>query len=160
MRPEGPGGRSPPPPRRPNRSFRRRLKLRHSSSRSGGPWLPPGPRLPPWRPQFGSFSDMVARLQRNQFGRRVARLPRLRGLGDRAAKLGEPGASARAQKNAMNPTILVALDARGEARDIGLVPDQDLRDRAGADFREHLVHLGGLLLAYGRGTVHDVQQQV
>src|SRR5882672_515846 len=43
----------PPPPRRLNRVFSLRLKLRHISSRSGGPSLPP-PRLP----HCGSFSDI------------------------------------------------------------------------------------------------------
>src|SRR5438876_9330497 len=59
----GRGGSSPEPrPRRRKISESRRLKLRHSSSRSGGPWLPPpgpcGPREPP-RPQFGSFNDIA-----------------------------------------------------------------------------------------------------
>src|SRR5207244_5951415 len=64
----GSGGSSPPPRRRrPNNSLSLRLKLRHSSSRSGGPWLPPpgpcGPREPP-RPQLGSFNDMDGQLVR------------------------------------------------------------------------------------------------
>src|SRR5215471_8735915 len=43
----------PPPPRLPNSAFSLRLKLRHISSRSGGPSLPP-PRLP----HCGSFNDI------------------------------------------------------------------------------------------------------
>src|SRR5512136_83435 len=69
--PPPPEGRLPPP-LRPNRLFRRRLKSRHSSSRSGGPSLPgrcglrspsrpPSFELlePPPRPHWGSFSDIA-----------------------------------------------------------------------------------------------------
>src|SRR5205807_4197852 len=92
----GRGGSSPAPrPRRRKISESRRLKLRHSSSRSGGPWLPPpepcGPREPP-RPQLGSFNDMDGQLvcvvKRQRFGRRRAarRCSVARELGDGAAQ--------------------------------------------------------------------------
>ena len=92
------GGGQPPfpplaPPRRPNRSCRRRLKARHISSRSGGPWLPPEgpcPRGP--RPQFGSFNGMIGprnsvRLQEKRFGSGLAagRSSGRRDLADRRA---------------------------------------------------------------------------
>src|SRR5688572_31013437 len=61
----GVGGSSPARRLRPKSSERRRLKLRHSSSRSGGPWLPPpgpcGPREP--RPQLGRSEEHTSELQ-------------------------------------------------------------------------------------------------
>src|SRR6185436_7542911 len=111
-RPPEDGG-SPPPSRRrrPNRSASRRLKLRQSSSRSGGPWLPPpgpplepsGPREP--RPQFGSFNDMgegSVRLQwlRGRRGRAARRRALLRELGNRGAQAIQSCTGARAHENA------------------------------------------------------------
>ena len=63
------------------------------------------------------------------------------GLGDRAAQSVEPGAGARADANARNPTIFVALDRRLAGPKIDLVPDQHLRDAVGADLGQHLVDL-------------------
>src|SRR5688500_4365974 len=136
--PEGPpppGGSSPPcRRRRPNSSFSLRLKLRHSSSRSGGPWLPPpgpcGPREPP-RPQLGSFNDMESRSVRLQwvsFGGASAacRCPISGKFGNGSAQSIQSCAGARAHENAGNPTILIALDRRIELRCIDLVPHQEL----------------------------------
>ncbi|MNM76962.1 hypothetical protein D3C81_888020 [compost metagenome] len=83
----------PPPPfsLRPSRPFRRRLKSRHSSSRSGGPpsccgrwfcWrLSSRPSFfsssSPLRPQRGSFSEKMAR-RRCQPARGAKRLPGVR----------------------------------------------------------------------------------
>src|SRR5688500_13602312 len=114
---EGPpppeGGSSPLRLRRPNRSDRRRLKLRHSSSRSGGPWLPPpgpcGPREP--RPQLGSFKDIGSLVSMGRLCRRASfGRAGLRELGDCAAQPLQAGAGARADEDARNPTILVSLD--------------------------------------------------
>src|SRR5688572_3152273 len=173
-RPEGGVGGSSPPPlrrRRPNSSFSRRLKLRQSSSRSGGPWLPPpgpplgpsGPREP--RPQLGSFKDIdgdSVRLQWERLGSRSAAARRAlpRELGNRTPQPLQAGAGARASENARNPTILVTLDRRLQRSEVDLVPHQQLGHVAGADLGEHLVDFHGLRLACRRRSVDHVQQQV
>src|SRR6185436_2699932 len=136
----GPRGGSSPPRRRPNSSESRRLKLRHSSSRSGGPWLPPpgpcGPREP--RPQLGSLRDIsLVSMNRLGFGFRGG--PGFCELGDRLSQQLESGASARADENAGNPTILIALDSRFQSCSIDLVPDQQPRGLACRNLGQHLV---------------------
>src|SRR3954447_24511334 len=159
-RPEGGAGGSPRGPRArlPKSSARRRLKLRHSSSRSGGPWLPPpgpcGPREP--RPQLGSFKDMESvRLQSlgfgNRFGSRASRRRPLPGeFDDRVAQSVQACSGARAHENARNPTILGALDPRRElisrADGVDLVPDEQPWRIARRDFGQDAVHLRRLLL--------------
>src|SRR5437588_4317419 len=148
----GRGGSSPAPrPRRRKISESRRLKLRHSSSRSGGPWLPPpgpcGPREPP-RPQLGSFKDIALEAY-GFFGRLALGRARRAELGDGAAQRLQTCAGASAHVDAGNPTILVALHSRLEARGVDLVPDDDARRFIGADLGEHLVHFGCLRIARG-----------
>src|SRR4051812_31350825 len=163
---DGPAGGSLPR-RRPNSSPSRRLKLRHSSSRSGGPWLPPpwpcGPREPP-RPQLGSFNDMDDSVRLKGLRLRGARVPRRRALerefGDRTAQLVQAGAGAGAHENARNPTILIALGAALEPGEIDLVADHELRQRFRPDFLQDLVHLALLRVPYRRGGVYHVQQEV
>src|SRR3954471_10621280 len=167
---DGPDGGSLPR-RRPNSSPSRRLKLRHSSSRSGGPWLlppgpplePSGPREPP-RPQLGSFSDMDDSVRLKGLRLRGARVPRRRALerelGDRTAQLVQAGAGAGAHENARNPTILIALGAALESGKIDLVAHHELGQRFRPDFLQDLVHLALLRVPYRRGGVYHVQQEV
>src|SRR5688572_20829234 len=154
-RPRALGGRggSSPPRRRPNSSESRRLKLRHSSSRSGGPWLPPpgpcGPREP--RPQLGSFKDiyLVSMVSRLGGGASLS-VPRFCELGDGVAQQFKSVAGARAHKDARNPTILIALDSGLESGGIDLVPHQKPRRFAGRDLGQHLVDRLRLLVPHRR----------
>ena len=81
-------------------------------------------------------------------------------FGQRAAQFGAAGTGHRTQSDRRNGTTAVALDARGQAGQIAFVEHPDLRHRGGADFRQHRVHRGNLLVAIGRRCVDHVQQQI
>src|SRR6266852_3261973 len=159
----GSPGSPPPPRRRPNSPFSFWLKLRHISSRSGGPSFPP-PRLP----HCGSFNDItVLRCGRLAQFPRICRFWRARRRCPRGCRLDQGlsqaiHAVARfcAKTNAPNSSIFVPVDSRLRPVSIDLVPRQQLGNRACADLHEHLVHLLDLRVACPARRVHDVQQQV
>src|SRR5258706_10804175 len=123
---------SPPPPRRrPNRLFSFWLKLRHISSRSGGPSLPP-PRLP----HCGSFNDIaVLRCGRLAQFLRICRFWRARrrcfqgGLLDQGLTQAiHAGAPFCALTNAADFIIFVPVDSRVKNVPGGLVPHPEAGD--------------------------------
>src|SRR5690606_2172859 len=109
-------------------------------------------------PQLGSFKAMG----REAFGCRWSVLDGLRQgrrgsplpgppageLGDGLAQPVEACAGAGTHENARDPTILVALDGRGELapgeRRIDLVPDENPRHAARPDLLQHLLDVGSL----------------
>ena len=81
-------------------------------------------------------------------------------LGQRSAQFGTADARQCAQTDASDYTRLVALDSGGESGGVDLVHDPDLRHALGADFLQHRVHGGGLLVATRVRGVDDVQQEI
>ena len=144
---------------RPEQLGSLRLK-RHSSSRSGGPWLPPpgpcGPREP--RPQLGSFKDIYLVRVGGRGGARCAaralRIPRARRAATptrrRCARSRIRGKSYHTGR-ARPPGS--SLRRRSCSRPAGAAPRRR-RSRRG------LVDLGYLLVARRRGGIDHVEQQV
>src|SRR5712692_8824278 len=159
----GSPGSPPPPRRRPNRPFSFWLKLRHISSRSGGPSFPP-PRLP----HCGSFNDItVLRCGRLAQFPRICRFWRARRRCPRGCRLDQGPAQAIhavarfcAKTNAANSIIFVPIDSRLKAVPVDLVPHHEPRNGACPDFSEDFVHFQGLRLARFVCRVDHVQQQV
>src|SRR6185503_17921172 len=129
----GSEGVPPPPPRlRVKMRFSLWLKLRHISSRSGGPSLPPPP---PRFPHLGSFSDLRASFASPGI-RSIAGNARIvlfchgvfggRRLGERLAQELQAGPGLGAETNAANLTILVSVEPRLKAAlaQVDLVPHQ------------------------------------
>src|SRR6266849_1769666 len=159
----GSPGSPPPPRRRPNRPFSFWLKLRHISSRSGGPSFPP-PRLP----HCGSFNDItVLRCGRLAQFPRICRFWRARRRCPRGCRLDQGPAQAIhavarfcAKTNAANSIIFVPIDSRLKAVPVDLVPHHEPGNGACPDFGEDFVHFQGLRLARIVCRVDHVQQQV